>query len=296
MKKAKGLRKRWYMLRDLLGIPSKKYNYKNNYTKDKVINDNKDIYTLINELGIEIKRIQKKMSMPDSIIELKNNTKLFLPNYPSDWIQQQIADNNKFYEEELLMDLDQYLDKNSVIFDIGANIGNHVVYWGKITNVKRIHAFEPINSVFKTLEENIKINQLEDKVQLNMVGIGDKNCNASIGKNVWGCENTYQIENLGITRLEEDGIGDIPVISLDSYINSENFNDNKIDFLKIDVEGLEYEVIDGAKECLQKYKPKIFIESFDNVFPKMNALLEKLNYKKVRDFKNCNYLYEYRKN
>ena len=37
MKKAKGLRKRWYMLRDLLGIPSKKYNYKNNYIKD---NDN----------------------------------------------------------------------------------------------------------------------------------------------------------------------------------------------------------------------------------------------------------------
>ena len=33
MKKAKGLRKRWYMLRDLLGIPSKKYNYKNNYIK-----------------------------------------------------------------------------------------------------------------------------------------------------------------------------------------------------------------------------------------------------------------------
>ena len=33
MKKAKGLRKRWYMLRDLLGLPSKKYNYKNNYIK-----------------------------------------------------------------------------------------------------------------------------------------------------------------------------------------------------------------------------------------------------------------------
>ena len=47
MKKLKGLRKRWYMLRDLLGIPSKKYNYKNNYTKlnkqEIQIEENKNI-------------------------------------------------------------------------------------------------------------------------------------------------------------------------------------------------------------------------------------------------------------
>ena len=44
MKKLKGLRKRWYMLRDLLGIPSKKYNYKNNYTKLNKQNKNNEMH------------------------------------------------------------------------------------------------------------------------------------------------------------------------------------------------------------------------------------------------------------
>lgn len=71
----------------------------------------------------------------------------------------------------------------------------------------------------------------------------------------------------------------------------ENFKDDKIDLIKIDVEGYEYKVLLGAKETLKKYNPVIIIECFDKYFEKVNSLLNEYGYVKTKNLPSSNYIY-----
>ena len=84
--------------------------------------------------------------------------------------------------------------------------------------------------------------------------------------------------------------GNFNVTTLDTFIE-ENFTENKIDLIKIDVEGFEYQVLIGAKDTLTKYNPIIIIESFNDKFEKVNSLLNKYGYEKFKDLPNFNYVY-----
>ena len=66
--------------------------------------------------------------MKDDIFRVKN-VQFYLPNYPADYVQSEIADKSGFYEQNELELFDKYLPENAVILDIGANIGNHTLYW-----------------------------------------------------------------------------------------------------------------------------------------------------------------------
>jgi FkbM family methyltransferase len=133
------------------------------------------------------------------------------------------------------------------------------------------------------LQKNIELNNLQQKVALNNVGLGREKSRANLKH--------YSMQNIGATWLQEDKNGDFILISLDEYTESNNFKENKIDFFKIDVEGFEYEVLLGAKDTLLKYKPKIFIETFPDNYNKVDELLEKYGYKMEKAFEWHNYLY-----
>lgn len=241
----------------------------------------------INQILEELYSIEKKLINKNDIYNFKNDIKLYLPFYPVDLIQKVIVNNGKFFEEDILISLDKKLklNKESVILDIGANIGNNSIYWAIVDNVKKVYSFEPIKETFDILSKNIDLNNLQNKVIINNIGLADKDCLSSI-------KNSYSLSNIGGTSLKENNNGIFKLTTLDKYIDND-FKDNKIDFIKIDVEGFEYEVLLGAKETLQKYKPKIFIEIFENNIKKVNTLLEEYGYKKILNYPCSNYLYEY---
>lgn len=121
-----------------------------------------------------------------------------------------------------------------------------------------------------------------NKVVINNVGLGEFIGKASI--------KTYNIENIGGTSIKMDNKGDLNVTTLDDYVKN-NFTEDRIDFLKIDVEGFEYELLLGSKEVLTKYSPIILVESFEDKFQKVNELLESYGYKLKENFPGFNYLY-----
>lgn len=216
--------------------------------------------------------------LPNKIVNI-GSAKFYVPNYPIDLIQSEIVENSTFYEIDLLIELQPYIKKNAVILDIGANIGNHSVYWAVRSYAKKIYSFEPVEDFFKILKKNIEINQLNDKVKIFNIGLSNQKINGSILE--------YHRDNIGETRIKQDSNGNLMLDRLDNI----TFEDNTIDFIKIDVEGHELEVLQGARETLLKYRPVVFVEISSENKTKVHEYLTKLGYRLEKRFRNSNYLY-----
>jgi len=225
--------------------------------------------------------IIKKLSLADEIIELKG-ARFWVPNAPFEFIQNVQLSEVSFYEQEILESLDKYLNQESIVIDVGANVGNHTVYWGKITNVRKVFSFEPIKATFKILEKNITINDLTKKVTAYNIGLGSK---TAIGREI-----SHNMWNAAVTEIIEDISGDITIKRLDDIKEIRN---EKIDFIKIDVEGFEKNVLEGAVETITKNRPIVFIESLpqDNNLDFVKNYFSELGYNEPIDYQDHNFLF-----
>ena len=259
---------------------------------NKVYKLEKKNYKINNQIYKINDQIRTKLSMKDDIFRV-NNVQFYLPNYPADYIQRQIADNNSFFEQTTLEFFDKYLPENAVILDIGANIGNHTLYW-LTTSPKRakyVYAFEVIDETYEILKKNIALNGLQNKTTLFHFGLGANNTTASIS--------SMRFNNIGETSIQEDKNGKFQIRKLDDV----KLN-HKIDFVKIDVEGLEVDVIKGAKKFLTKDKPLIWVELWDETGrgdqrfkvgnkAEYNKLMDELGYKMVLQLDAINFVYQH---
>ena len=67
--------------------------------------------------------------------------------------------------------------------------------------------------------------------------------------------------------------------------------DGKVDFVKMDVEGFEYQVLQGSKDLLLKDKPILWIEIFNRNYSKVSQLLSELGYKQIEALDRDNYIF-----
>ena len=189
-----------------------------------------------------------------------------LPNVDTDYIQGKIATEHKPYELAMLRDIASRLGEGSVVLDVGANIGNHALYLAAVSGCK-VYAFEPNSDLCLAFRESIKKNNLESRVKIYQSGVGAEEGKAhfiNINK-----------ENLGAQSLDvSNASGDnIDVITIDKTIKE------KVDVIKIDVEGMELDVLKGALKTIEKCLPLIYVESLtEQEFNNINALLTPLGY------------------
>lgn len=116
-----------------------------------------------------------------------------------------------------------------------------------------VWAFEPQKKLFNILEKNVKANSLEDRVKTYNFGLGHKAMNTQLCAMDTVYDTHRQGHNKGGLGIGEGG-EDIEIRTLDSM------DLPGLDFLKIDVEGAEGLVIQGAAETIKKYRPIIFFE------------------------------------
>ena len=102
----------------------------------------------------------------------------------------------------------------------------------------------------KYCKKNIILNKLEQKVQLYNIALGSTKTKGSVRKG--------QTFNTMFTHIEVSEQGKLEIDSLDNIVAQGDFE--KIDFIKIDVEQFELQVLLGAVETLKKYKPSIYVE------------------------------------
>lgn len=250
----------------------------------------KSIETRLTGVETNIMRIERKLSMVDNIW-MNGNVRFYVPNYPADYIQRTIVDSQDFYEAELLKELDEFIPNNATILDIGANIGNHSLYWSKIRFAHKIFAFEPMISTYQILHKNVQINRLEDKVFTYNIGLSDASGSAELNTHIYSHpEIKFSIETVGSAALSKSAEGEMRLQPLDSltFINELE----QIDFVKIDVEGFECNVLKGAEKTLRKFKPLIFIESFSQNYIETDKILTSFGYEMIKKFDDDNYLYK----
>ena len=96
-------------------------------------------------------------------ISTVNIHNLTIEGFSGDYVFNTIKNTNNFYENDLLIRWKKYTDDAEIIFDVGANIGNHSLYWSINTDVSKIYSFEPYFPSYARLENNININNLADR-------------------------------------------------------------------------------------------------------------------------------------
>lgn len=204
--------------------------------------------------------------------------RLYLPQYETDYIQHWIVNYADFFEYDELEHLRGIIGQNKDILDIGANIGNHTVYFGKLLKANSIHSFEPVSEFYNILKKNVELNQLNDTVTIHNVALGNESGKARV--------KYFNPDELGATQIEKNEDGDMVLQRLD------DLEFDNIDFMKIDVEKFEYNLLLGAKQTLDKHSPMIFIEIFDELYDKVNELLNEYGYYMFEEVSHTNYLYK----
>jgi len=185
------------------------------------------------------------------------------------------------YEKLEAKIMEEKIKVGNITVDVGANIGLHTLNMARIVgNTGRVFAFEPDPSNFEILEKNVKINNYQNII-LEQKAVGDKH----------GRTTLYQSDNPGNHRLfpltkQAKGQIQVELTSLDKYFTDSNLA-NKINFIKIDVEGFEFSVLKGMKNILKNNKKiKILFENMQiNTIEAGFTPIKVLNYLTSYDFK-----------
>ncbi len=151
------------------------------------------------------------------------------------------------YDTNEMLFMMHFLDSDDTFVDVGANIGVYSVLASGVAGAKSI-SFEPIPSTFANLKRNIDFNNLQSKAELFNMGVGDK-------EEMLTFSNSLDAINHVIHDASFSGAtASVPVNSLDNLLVDKNVN-----LLKIDVEGFEANVINGASKTLERPELKVII-------------------------------------
>ena len=146
--------------------------------------------------------------------------------------------------------------EDATIFDIGAWKGDTAYFFSKkCSNKARIYAFEPDDYAFQILEK------IKEKYKLNNI----------ITKNILLSNAEKEIDF--VSMIENTPTIKKNAITIDKFVEENNFE--KIDYIKMDVEGAERNILEGAIKTIKKFKPslaiaiyhggKLFMEDFYNI-------------------------------
>jgi FkbM family methyltransferase len=139
---------------------------------------------------------------------------------------------------------------SGLCLDIGANIG--CITQALMQSDKDVVAFEPQPEVFKLLQENMSFSEKKLKCRAINAAVGDKVGEVEMPKVYYSAKGNFGGLGIGMTGVY--GTYKVPCVTIDSYGFS------NVSFMKIDVEGYETEVLEGATETILKYRPVLYIE------------------------------------
>jgi len=190
----------------------------------------------------------------EQIIFLKDGTKCFIRN-KSDavaFLENFILEANTSHEIF-------QIQRNDIVVDIGAHVGYFTLFAAKRASEGKVIAFEPSNNSFSLLEKNIKINNYKNVI-LEEIAIAKIK-----GKQILYLDKENEISNTIYKQKESLSKKEINTITLQDIFEKHRLE--KIDFLKMDCEGAEYEIIMNAPSSILNKIQKISTEIHEEMVP-----------------------------
>ena len=156
------------------------------------------------------------------------------------------------YEPELLASIAQCVGPDSVCIDVGANSGAVTLALAAKATQGKVFAFEPGPEFFSRLEKNVGLNpDLGSRVSLHNLGVGSAPGTLRWVEDIRSPGNAWCLADRGGTE--------VPVTTLDRFFQANPVH--RVDFIKIDTEGMEWEILQGAKETLRRFHPVVYLET-----------------------------------
>jgi FkbM family methyltransferase len=160
--------------------------------------------------------------------------------------------------------LKYFLKEDFMVFDIGANIGVFTCFAANLVKKGKVFAFEPVSMVFDILRKNAESYR---NIEIFQLGLGSREETKEILIRTWN-PGYSTIEDSAVQRPKEsfDIKENIEISKLDNIVNKLNLE--KINFIKIDVEGYEVEVLRGGIETIKKFRPTLGVSLHNQSFEK----------------------------
>jgi FkbM family methyltransferase len=206
------------------------------------------------------------------VFEYRGESFKFYISNPFDLIHRCFL-KGRFFEVDELAHVESWVGADAAIVEVGAYVGNHVVYYSRFMRPRSITVFEPNPEAITLLRRNLDTNGV-DCADLASLGIGIA---AAPARYDIVCDSA---DNGGATRLVRVAAGAVRSLPLDDLVAA------RVDFIKIDVEGMELEVLAGAKRVIAESRPKIMIEVFRRQIAEFDAWMNLHRYRVNRKFEN----------
>lgn len=201
------------------------------------------------------------------------------------------------YETSIVAAMLKNIMPGDTVIDVGANIGVHTIpYAQAVGKTGKVFSFEPQIVINRLLTENVKMNGLENQVQILRKAVGHTNCQTTLNATLDRVSLNYKSKSANFGGLNLGPAGEaVEMITLDSM--RDQFP-NGVKYIKMDVEGAERLVILGAKQLITEFRPYVLFEqnsktitkemikmfNLDNDVVKFNIIdffLKDLKYKQI---------------
>ena len=195
-----------------------------------------------------------------------------------------------FRKEPITITWMDNMKQGDTVIDIGANVGMYSLM-SAVSRKVNVYAFEPEASNYNLLCQNIRLNNVQDKVTAYCAGTLDYDgfsvLNIAQDRDVGpggSCHTVDEEKNFDLSKMNVAFKQGINIVKLDTFCKQMNIVP---DHIKMDVDGLEHRVIDGAEESIQKSKTVIIelntnLTEHNNAVGKMKSLGFKLDETQVK--------------
>ena len=295
------------MINFILNLISKITKKINNHSKLKFVRLLNSIVIKLNVKKILVNVILKLGGTPIVTAKMRDNTNIIID----------LRSGTEFgaffsgkYDYELIQTLTSLLNPDHYFLDIGANIGFYSISIGnkvKKLGKGKVIAFEPLNSNFNRLKDNLNLNNLNDFCSAYEIGLSNKKNDSLITLR----EDFLSGSNTGNASITIDEKIDskfnkvkIRLEKLDDFWENNYKDSNRIGIIKMDIEGHEDLCLSGGQNVIRNHRPIILMEvnkpyyeargvKMDEVFfkliPEKYSLyyFEKKAWKRIYTFEKC---------
>ncbi|BAZ48386.1 methyltransferase FkbM family protein [Nostoc sp. NIES-4103] len=204
-----------------------------------------------------------QLSIPQTISVKKWNVKFFLPPGFYRTGNTSLFVFRETYEPELEY-IERTLSSGQVFIDAGANCGIYTLLASKLVGDSGlVLSFEPGVESLKTLEHNLEINGVTN-VKLFKTALSEREGTAQL----YHIENAPTSYSLGSDKSEGISFEEVQITTIDNVLAREGIE--RVDFIKIDVEGAEELVFRGATSLFSRMKPIVIFEVNSQATTRLN--------------------------